>query len=516
MGTGSSKTELPRMASSDVSSGAPISSEKIASSSDNMKGGKLDEYGSEASPSATTNVIPVHAFREEPESIQGLIKDAKFLYESTFESRDNNGHRETCSVAPGRVNLIGEHVDYTGGFVLPLAIEYSTACYGKGQVSKGSKGSGSKVVLNLVSTMNPSNVAKLELDVDYSNDEMPLAPSSEKNMRWTNYITGVVAQYLHVLLEEDRTESSTVEVTLAVCSNVPLGGGLSSSASLEVAVALWLENTFGLDKPMSNFKVSPVDRALKCQKAEHDYANTPCGIMDQYIISAGHKNALLCIDCEDNSFETVQMPSTASDEICFIVTNSQVKHDNAGGEYPVRVQQCKDAKQLIEQAVGTKVANLRRVTIDMLQTTLDKNLFPNGKDDVLYKRAHHAVFENARVLACQEALSNGDWASVGKLMTESHRSMQHDYETSCEEIDFLVDAALRFDKEKNSGESSVYGTRLTGGGFGGCTVTLIKKEKSNDLIAYLKEQYNNEYNQECLSFDTTPADGVRVVDVLVI
>jgi len=375
--------------------------------------------------------------------------------------------------------LIGEHVDYTGGFVLPLAIEFSTVCYGTGKRIPESR-----VELHVVSSVDPSCVAKLSLEVDRSSSKQSLPITTEPKLSWTNYIVGVIAQYVENF--EDG-----LELSLAISSNVPLGGGLSSSASLEVAVAHWLEQLLGC-------KADPIQRALKCQTAEHVYANTPCGIMDQFISSAAIHNSLLLIDCESNTFEPVSIPSDSLD-VAFVVTNSLVKHDNAGGEYPVRVQQCKEALSLINAVAASPALNLRHVTQEMLDAAIP------DRSSVLYKRAHHAVTENARVLECRDALTQGYWTTVGHCMIESHRSMQYDYETSCEEINFLVDSALQVE--------GVYGSRLTGGGFGGCIVSLVEKSRARELMDFLRERYQDKYSRECISFQTTPSQGARAINL---
>eukprot|EP00542_Grammatophora_oceanica_P000286 CAMPEP_0194055648 /NCGR_PEP_ID=MMETSP0009_2-20130614/57470_1 /TAXON_ID=210454 /ORGANISM="Grammatophora oceanica, Strain CCMP 410" /LENGTH=414 /DNA_ID=CAMNT_0038704647 /DNA_START=111 /DNA_END=1355 /DNA_ORIENTATION=- len=407
------------------------------------------------------------------DDIENLSLSAKDLFEKSFEPTTNEVTFTT--VAPGRVNLIGEHTDYTGGFVLPLAIDYSTVIYGSGQLEESDS---VEVDYSFVSVLKPEEVEHGKLTPENE-------PPSSTEGAWKWYVIGVIAQYLKDI--PDATKSMTLK--LAIAGNVPLGAGLSSSASLEVAVARFLEC-------VTNKSISPKERALRCQKAENEWCQSPCGIMDQYVSSAGAKGSLLLIDCTSVEYELCQMkqPNT----IALVVTNSNVKHDIAGGEYPVRVAQCKTATEALQKLYGDKISTLRSAKMEQVEGAKD------FMDELIYRRAKHVVAENGRTLAAKEALEAGDWKKLGQLMNESHASMRYDYETSCEEIDILVELA--------QGCDGVYGARLTGGGFGGCTVTLVEAAKVEGLLAYLKAKYKEKTGKKCDCFSTSPGDGARVLN----
>lgn len=413
-------------------------------------------------------------------TLQGLVKDAKSLYQEKFGSSDSG--TKYCTVAPGRVNLIGEHTDYTGGFVLPLAIDYSTVVYGSGSVVSSNKTS----TIELVSKLSPDEVETKTITLETQ-------PPTEAEARdsWTWFVMGVVAQYL-----PDLPADSAFEVKIAVVGNVPLGGGLSSSASLEVATARFLESVMGEDVAFSSSsdKLEPKVRAIRCQKAENDWCHSPCGIMDQYVSSAASDGTLLLIDCTSFEYQKVFMkqPSTVS----LVITNSNVKHSIGGGEYPVRVKQCKAATEAL-QAVDETVTSLRDATFELVEKAKD------NMDSISFRRARHVVTENARTQAAKNFLESGSWPQLGNLMNGSHASMKDDYEVSCEEIDILVDLAQAFD--------GVYGSRLTGGGFGGCTVTLVETDKAEALMKHLETEYKAKTGTDCDCFVTTPGPGARLL-----
>jgi len=332
------------------------------------------------------------------------VTTSKDLYQRHFGSND----KAFIAVAPGRVNLIGEHTDYTGGFVMPLAIDYSTVIYGSGSLKEGTATS----KIRFVSAASPDKVEEFTLD---PSSEPPA--SNDPNVRsWTWYVLGVVAQYL-----PDLPENTAVDVTFAISGNVPQGSGLSSSASLEVAVARFLECILGDHAfSSSDIKLPAKARALRCQKAENKWCHSPCGIMDQYVSSAASDGDLLLIDCTSFDFEKVH----TTDPPSLVITNSNVKHSIGGGQYPVRVRQCNEATVALEaySSRGKEIKSLRDATladVDEVQASIDLEI---------YKRAKHVVTENARVLKAKEALLASDWKTVGELMNGSHKSMRDDYE----------------------------------------------------------------------------------------
>jgi galactokinase len=412
-------------------------------------------------------------------ALQTLVKDAKSLYEDKFGSASGGAF---CTVAPGRVNLIGEHTDYTGGFVLPLAIDYSTVVYGSGSVVSTTTTS----TIELISKLSPDKVETKTITLE---TEPPT--DKEAHSSWTWFVVGVVAQYL-----PDLPTGSAFKVKLSIAGNVPLGGGLSSSASLEVATARFLECILGEEASFSSSedKLAPKVRAIRCQKAENDWCHSPCGIMDQYVSSAASEGTLLLIDCRSFEYQGVQMkqPST----VTLVITNSNVKHSIGGGEYPVRVKQCQTATTAL-QKVDASIKTLRDATFETVEKAEGK------MDEVSFRRARHVVTENARTIAAKKFLEAGKWAQLGGLMNRSHSSMRDDYEVSCEEIDILVDLAQTFE--------GVYGSRLTGGGFGGCTVTLVEKDRADALIKHLTTEYKAKTGTDCDCFETSPGPGARLL-----
>ena len=269
------------------------------------------------------------------------------------------------------------------------------------------------------------------IEVDLSKEISPV-----KTPKWANYVLGVLAQFL------DRTKPNKKQAfRIFIATSVPIGGGLSSSASVEVAMCTFLELLYqgSLDQPLSK-----VDKALLCQKAEQTFANVPCGIMDQYTSCMAQAKHALLVDCRDNTSKLVPM---VDGEVCVLVTNSNVKHELVAGTYAERVRHCQEAAHIL----GRK--KLREVSsVEELDKVADK------MSPVVYKRARHAITEILRTEIAATALSNNDYTAFGQLMYESHASLRDDFEVSCEELDQLVDLARSVD--------GVYGSRMTGGGFG--------------------------------------------------
>mmetsp|Transcript_19851 Transcript_19851/g.27932 ORF Transcript_19851/g.27932 Transcript_19851/m.27932 type:complete len:540 (-) Transcript_19851:207-1826(-) len=520
---------------------------------------------------------------EESPSIQILINEARSLHEKTFgnggirksssenhDQQNENYNQRTlvsCSVAPGRVNLIGEHVDYTGGYVCPMAIDYSTVCYGIATISTilNSTSILSKKGLisgncSVVSTAQPENKVTFSIG---GNDSMTPLPGSASN--WANYVVGVIDGYMNAKMSnvDDSHYHHNLCLTLAIAGDVPLGSGLSSSAALEVSTATFMESilakfgfilwktiehegtTSSSSSSSSQPKIAPKDiiaknRALLCQKAENTFCNSPCGIMDQYVSSAAKKRAALLIDCRSLQFETVLMgqqkfahleQSQQNEQIhsysspVFVVCNSNVTHSIAGGEYPIRVKQCQTATEVLQKIFleedkhdssnGNSNSN-SNIHIQSLRDANPSHLLhakTSGKmDDITYQRAMHVVTENERTTQFAHAMRVGNWEEMGKLMNESHASMRDMYEVSCEEIDVLVNlASQEFNKSTTSTTGRVYGSRLTGGGFGGCTVTLVDKSCVKALCDYLKTEYKKICGKDCFCFESSPGPGTREV-----
>ncbi|XP_022313681.1 galactokinase-like [Crassostrea virginica] len=369
-------------------------------------------------------------------AISELVNRAKTAFVEKF------GCEPQCAAyGPGRVNLIGEHTDYNEGFVFPMALPQVTVLVGK-----RSEGNMCRVLTLAESVDDPKFV-----EFPVPSAESPLTPGSPK---WANYVKGVVANYI----------GSVVPFEAVVVSSVPLGGGVSSSASLEVATYTFLDvlTSGGAD-------VSKKDKALACQKAEHQYAGMPCGIMDQFISVMGQEGHALLIDCRSMEAQLVPMNDP---NVVVLVTNSNVKHELTGSEYPTRKRQCEVAAQVM----GKK--SLREATMKDLEEFKDK------LEDVMYRRARHVIGEILRTEEAAKCLELGDYTRFGKLMVESHDALRDDYEVSCPELDELVVAAMEVE--------GVYGSRMTGGGFGGCTVTLLKKGAVEKAIQHIQKRYSKE------------------------
>lgn len=357
--------------------------------------------------------------------------------------------------APGRVNLIGEHIDYCDGFVLPMAIDRYTV-----------------VAAKTTEADAPGTAEFYSVDMDDTLN-VPLANIAKGDRGfWGNYITGVLAGMTQ--------QGSTIPALQAVThSNVPIGGGLSSSASLEVAVSTMVE-------AITDSSIDPVAKGLVCQKAEHDFVGVPCGIMDQFASVLCQKDHVLLLDCQDQSFE--QIPFTNPD-IAVLIINSSVKHELSGGEYAQRRSSCEKATRILE------VDSFRDLTMEQLSAKRD------SMDPVVFKRAKHVVGEIARTTDAAAALKADDWEKVGELMYASHNSLRDDFEVSCKELDILVELASKTE--------GVIGSRMTGGGFGGCTVTLVEGDKADAATESICKQYEQATGVKPTAFVTRPSQGAH-------
>ena len=365
------------------------------------------------------------------------------------------------SIAPGRVNLIGEHTDYNDGYVLPMAIDRHTVIVAA--PSEGRKATLFSVNLD----------ASAEILV-----EGEITPNPEVD--WHSYVQGTIACC--------REGGVHTDPFLAVInSDVPLGGGLSSSASLEVATATLLEL-------MDAVRMDPVKKALICQKAEHLYAKMPCGIMDQFISAMGKEGYAMLLDCRA---KVPKMIPFSDPNVSVLIVNSNVRHVLTGSEYPERRSQCEAAAKIMG------VSLLRDATMEMLRSSKVKLVKEFGSD-VAFRRARHVITENQRTAAFAEALAKAEWKTCGKHMYASHDSMRDDFEISCKELDLLVEIA------KNIGpEGGMIGSRMTGGGFGGCTVSLVKTDKIDSISQTIRKGYKSRTRPEPTIFATRPVDGAK-------
>lgn len=392
-----------------------------------------------ASFTASTQSHSIHSMPENKYSDdQSALADATRLFRLAFGCEPT-----VAAAAPGRVNLIGEHVDYNDGFVFPFALELNTYIVAAPQRDGVTS-------CEIISGAYPGVIAC------FAPDDSPLPVDGPK---WAAYVKGMVAHY-------SRNGYPVAPFRAAIVSAVPQGGGLSSSAALEMASAVTLEALMG-------HVVLADDRARMGQACEHEFAHVPCGIMDQLISSRAVRGHALLIDCR--SFNAIPIPLDHPD-VSLVVTNSRVTHELSGSEYPTRRNQCHSAATAIANLYPQKnITHLRDCSLEMLDAVA-----PN-LDKETHMRARHVISEDRRTIAAAEALKKGDLAQVGRLMHESHLSLRDLFEVSTKEIDALVDMAMSVD--------GVYGSRITGGGFGGCTVTLAHKDSVDKLINLIHERY---------------------------
>ena len=353
---------------------------------------------------------------------------------SEFEKRFGS----PCTIfrAPGRVNLIGEHTDYNDGYVMPAAISFDTfvACAGnnRGNIS--------------VQSLQEPQAATFPV-----RDSRP-----QPAHNWTDYVRGVLIQLEH--------EGLTIPgANLLIDGEVPIGAGLSSSAALEVAAALALLSC-------SKLSIESTAIAKLCQRAENEFVGSRCGIMDQFASLHGRAGNALLLDCRSLDLRFI----TLSEHVSLVICNTMVKHSVAHGEYNVRRAECEAGVHYFSQH-RKDVCALRDVTED------DLRQHGAGLSDRLLRRCRHVVTENARVLAAADALQSGHLENLGRLMSESHRSLQEDFEVSCSELDIMVEQAVQL--------SGVYGARMTGGGFGGCTINLVERTKARAFSEQIAETY---------------------------
>ncbi len=355
--------------------------------------------------------------------------------------------------APGRVNIIGEHTDYNDGFVMPIAIQL-----------------GCTVKATPISEPAIEAVSK-QLD-GVHRWAIEAIPSLQPSKSWGDYVAGVAKELL-VAGYDLRPMRLEIDAT------VPTGSGLSSSAALEVSSALALLDGRPIDK---------LELARLCQRAERNHAGMPCGIMDQYASVFGEEHAAILLDCRSQTHRRVPL----SGSVEMVAVNTMVKHELGSSAYRTRVAECAEA---LSHFPGKSA--LRDVTLGDLEREASKIA------ETPLARARHVVLEDFRVEQFLEAAQSEDLALMGKLLVESHRSLQHDYQVSCEELDFLVDTALTI--------PGVHGARMTGGGFGGCTVNMVDKEAIPDFAAAITERYKQRYNLTPTVIRCVPSAGAGPV-----
>jgi galactokinase len=360
--------------------------------------------------------------------------------------------------APGRVNLIGEHTDYNDGYVLPAAIDYS--------------------VLAACSRI-PGDTIHVHSDNFDSTTSFTLsAIEKDPAHPWCDYVKGVVRMLLDRGIELGGAR-------LVLGGNVPQGAGLSSSAALEVAVAYAFQTMFG-------FQMSGPDMALLCQAAENKFVGMNCGIMDQFISRLGIKDSALFIDCRSLEYRPVPIPSGAK----VVIVDSRKKRGLVDSEYNARRKQCEDAVVMLRRDLPG-IRALRDVSLR------DFNRLSGSLPADVRRRAEHVIGENERVLQSVEALQSGDLATFGRLMNESHDSLRDLFQVSCRELDIIVEIARSLD--------GVYGSRMTGAGFGGCTVSLVSDDSVTDFTEAVVGEYKTQTGLNADVYVCTPQAGAGEV-----
>lgn len=371
-----------------------------------------------------------------------------------------DGKTGNIYTSPGRINLIGEHTDYNGGFVFPGAVDKGIMC-----------------------EIRPNGTNKV---MAYSIDlkdrvEFDINDSDGPRASWARYIYGVVR-------EMKKLGVDVKGFNTAFAGDIPLGAGMSSSAALESCFAFALNDLFGENK------VSKWDLVLAGQATEHNYCGVKCGIMDQFASVFGQEGKLMRLDCRSREFEYFPF---APQGYKLVLVDSVVKHELASSAYNDRRKSCENVVAALQKKYADKkIETLRDADWKMLEDVRSDV----SEEDM--KRAVYVLGEKDRVLVVSDALQNGDYETVGKKMYETHEGLSKDYEVSCEELDFLADVAR---------QNNVTGCRIMGGGFGGCTINLVKEELYDAFVNDVKSQYSNKFGKQPKIYDVVVGDGARKI-----
>lgn len=382
-----------------------------------------------------------------------MEKTIKTKFESIFTSKP------LMLLAPGRINLIGEHTDYNEGFVLPAAID--------------------KHIVFAVAKNNESRFRFISNDLN-DEIEIPIDKVEPVKKLWANYLLGVIAQ-----LNKMGKKVSGVDCVFG--GNIPHGAGLSSSAALETGFAFALNELFQLG-------LTKIELVKLSQKAEHEYAGVKCGIMDQFASVFGQKDKVIRLDCRSLEYELFPLKL---DEFKVILCDTQVKHALASTEYNTRRLECEEGVAILKKHYPT-INSLRDVSTDMLNT--HKSEFK----PVVYKRCKFVVEENKRLLDACEALVQNKLSLFGSLMFQTHEGLKNDYQVSCSELDILVDIA------KESG--IVLGARMMGGGFGGCTINIVEKDKTQAFIDTVIKEYKAKTGIDMPVYQVSIEQGTNILN----
>lgn len=359
--------------------------------------------------------------------------------------------------APGRVNLIGEHTDYNEGFVLPIAIDRRT------------------YVAAAARRDNRVHIEALDLDDSAQFDLQ--RPQGQPEKKWLAYVAGIAWMI-------ERQQRSLLGADLMISSDVPIGGGLSSSAALEIAAGKAFT-------ALSKIELAPLSLALLAQEAENTFAGARVGNMDQLSATFGKRDCALLIDCRSLQLREIPINKTSA---AIVVCNTNVKHELASSAYNERRDECERAVEILKQRLPA-ISSLRDVSL------VDFQRCEADLPEPLRRRARHVVTENARTLEAADAFQRGDLRELGRLMKLSHQSLRDDYEVSSRELNLMVELAWS--------DELVYGARMTGGGFGGCTVNLVAPEGVDRFIALIGDRYQAETGIDPDAFVVAADDGAR-------
>jgi galactokinase len=378
-----------------------------------------------------------------------------------FTSLFGPGGKIRVVQAPGRVNLIGEHTDYNDGFVFPMAIEphVTVLCRSRNDQT-----------IKIASTVYPNEFVEFSIQKKIERGK----PA------WGNYARGVAAELIRAGIPLSGMDA-------LISNTLPVGGGLSSSAAIEVSIARAILLLAGLDIEHNRL-------ALICQKAEQEYALVPCGIMDQMIVTAARAQHAMMLDCRDLNKQFIPIDPR---DLRVFIANSMVKHDLGTSEYALRRKQCEEGVEILRRDTPM-IRALRDVSIEQLEAAKPR------MSELVYRRCRHVVTENLRTIEMAQRLLLQRYEEAGELMVKSHHSLRDDYEVSCAELDFLVDEAMSI--------KGVYGARMTGGGFGGCIVALVQPRCVETLTQHLHKTYTAKFDRQPNAFVTSAGGGASVVE----
>jgi galactokinase len=378
----------------------------------------------------------------------------------TQQFKERFGHMPALVVqSPGRLNMIGEHTDYNMGYVLPAAID-------KGIWMALSR-----------SDMGVSVFRAIDMDEEIQLPDFEQLSPFDKG--WANYVVGVIDQLL-------KAEKELGPVKCVFGGNIPIGSGLSSSAALENAICFGLNELFSLG-------MSKMEMVKHSQKAEHEFVGVMCGIMDQFTSMMGQENKVIRLDCRSLEYETFPLDLQDYE---LVLLNSNVEHSLASSQYNIRRSQCEEGVAIMQKK-DAAIQSLRDASMDLLDQCR------NEMSEVVYRRCKYIIEENERVLNFCEALEQKNFEGLGQILKAAQLGMKHEYEITCPEIDFLFDFAYQY--------PGVIGARMMGGGFGGCTLNIVEKDKEEAYLQDISSAYKDQFGFETTPIKVKISDGVKKV-----